>query len=129
MARTVLQILEEIKNFDANQLLALKSSKRALASEKLFFELVTVLKSPPKKKKESRAARWSRLASEALGIAQELKEIQDEFESWKDNLSENLQSSPVGEKLEEICGIDLESAVSALEEAEGADVPLGYGRD
>ena len=42
---------------------------------------------------------------------------------------DNLQVGPFGQKCDEICGIDLESALSTLQEAEGAEVPLGFGRD
>jgi hypothetical protein len=106
----------------------------------------------PRKKKESnsRTARWSRAclaAREAFdkmcaarddfqSAISEVKSIQEEFEEWKDNLPENLQQSPLGEKLETVCGIDLEpgeddwSAMeTAIDEAEAADLPLGFGRD
>lgn len=68
----------------------------------------------------------------------ELEELKEEFESWKDNLPENLQQSPLGEKLEAVCDLDLDfsdltsaldDAESKLSEAEGIDLPLGFGRD
>ena len=60
---------------------------------------------------------------------EELVEMKSEFEEWKDNLPESLQQSAVGEKLEAVCDIDLDSALEAVTEAEGADLPLGFGRD
>ena len=84
------------------------------------------LNRPPLK---SRPERWSAAASTAESAVQELVDIQQEFSDWKDNLSENLQNSPVGEKLETICNIDLSSAADAVSEAAGADIPLGFGRD
>lgn len=86
-------------------------------------------KAPKKPKPESRAARWSRLAGEATAALEELVEIKGEFEGWKDGLPENLQNSGLAEKLGTICDIDLDSALQAAQEAEGADVPLGFGRD
>jgi hypothetical protein len=83
-------------------------------------------KLPPR---ESRAAAWARLASEARDNVETLMEFQQEFEQIKDEQPENLQDSPFAQKCEEICGIDLESAHSALQEAEDAEVPLGFGRD
>lgn len=86
-------------------------------------------KAPKKVKPESRAARWSRLAAEASSALEELVDIKGEFEGWKDGLPENLANSSLGEKLSAICDIDLDSALSAAQEAEGAEVPLGFGRD
>lgn len=85
---------------------------------------------PKKEKPKSRAQRWSDAASAAISALEELRSIQeDELEPWKDGLPENLQQSTLGEKLDTICGIDIESALEAAQEAEGADMPLGFGRD
>lgn len=98
-------------------------------------------KKKAKKRPPSRSQRWSDAASKAVAACadleaalEELKEIQGEFSDWKDNLPENLASSALGEKLETVCGIDLEGCdvseiQSVVEEAEGADLPLGFGRD
>lgn len=66
----------------------------------------------------------------------DLKDIQSEFQEWKDNLPENLQSSPLGEKLDTVCSIDLDGATvevehiqNVIDEADNADLPLGFGRD
>lgn len=82
-----------------------------------------------KQKKQTRGARWTAAAGKAQEALQELVELQQEYESWKDNLPENLNDSPVGQKLEEVCGLDLQSALDTAEEAEGLDLPLGFGRD
>ena len=75
-------------------------------------------------------------AAEKLSEALEaLKEVQSEYEEWKDNLPENLQGSALGEKLEAVTSIDLEVEIdlddvrSTIEEADGADLPMGFGRD
>lgn len=95
------------------------------------------------KKKPSRADRWNDAVSAAREVVSQLetalenlREVQEEYESWKDNLPESLQSATVGEKLEAVCDLDVEGAKSALEEvtnlldeAESADLPLGWGRD
>ena len=88
-------------------------------------------------KTRSRPQRWAdavaraELASDALREAMnDLKEVQDEYQEWYDNLPENLQSSPVAEKLEEICQLDLEfENIEILDEASAVDLPLGFGRD
>ena len=83
-------------------------------------------KPPPR---ESRANAWQRLADEAAANIEQLIEYQGEFESAKSAQPDSLQDGPFAQKCEEICGIDLESALSALQEATDAEVPLGFGRD
>jgi len=71
---------------------------------------------------------------------QTLYEIQQEYQDWLDNLPENLENSALGEKLQAVCDIDIESLTddplaswteleSTIEEADGADLPMGFGRD
>lgn len=84
---------------------------------------------PKKQKPKSRAARWGDACGAAVAAIEELQEIKQEFEDWKDNLPENLQQSALGEKLETVCDIDLDSALEAVQEAENADLPMGFGRD
>jgi hypothetical protein len=83
-------------------------------------------KLPPR---ESRAAAWARLAEEAVGCIEELISYQSEFESAKEEQPESLQRGPFAEKCEEVCMIDLGSALQILQEAESSDLPLGFGRD
>ena len=77
----------------------------------------------------SRTKRWAAAAAKADEGLSELIELQGEFQDWLDNLPENLGESPVGTKLEEVCEIDLEECQSVVQEAEGLDLPLGFGRD
>lgn len=100
---------------------------------------------PPKKgpKNPSRPQRWAQAVSEAqqaiseaTAAVERLKEVQEEYGEWKDNLPENLQQGALADKLEEVTNIDLEGALSSLEEADsavgeadGADLPQGFGRD
>lgn len=83
----------------------------------------------PDVKSKSRSRRWTDAVSRASDALNELVEIRQEYQDWLDNLPENLQESPVGEKLESICNIDVDSALEIVNEAEGADLPLGFGRD
>jgi len=80
-------------------------------------------------KRVSRAAQWADACSRASDALSTLAELKSEYESWRDNLPENLQTSAVGEKLDAVCDLDLDSCVSTIEEAEGLDLPLGYGKD
>ena len=50
-----------------------------------------------------------------------LRALQEEYQEWLDNLPENLQGSPLAEKLEAVCALDLDE----LE----VELPLGFGRD
>ena len=45
----------------------------------------------------------------------------DNQQAWLDNLPENLQSTPLAEKLEEVCPLDLDQF--------DIDMPRGFGRD
>lgn len=80
-------------------------------------------------KKLSRAARWAAACTKAQDSLQELLDLQQEYSDWKDNLPENLQNSPVGEKLEAVCDLMIEDAKSTIDEAEGIDLPRGFGKD
>jgi hypothetical protein len=98
-------------------------------------------KTPSRIKRQSRAQRWAdavnraQLARSDLDDAlSELADLKQEFEDWRDNLPENLQSSALGEKLDEVCDLDLDrdaimDAIDFLDTAEGLDLPLGFGRD
>jgi hypothetical protein len=100
----------------------------------------------------SRPARWTAAADAARKAIDEmqaaaakiedafseLRDIQSEYQEWKDGLPENLSASPVGEKLDAVCDIDLEwdaadgtasDAEEKVNEAEGADLPRGFGKD
>ena len=80
-------------------------------------------------KTKSRVARWGEAASRAVDGLSELVELQQEYQSWLDNLPENLQSSSLNSKLEEICNLELEAALETAQEADSIDLPLGFGRD
>ena len=104
------------------------------------------------KKQPSRAERWAQAiagctaaldkladaCSDLESAVQELVDVQGEFEAWRDNLPENLANSALGEKLEAICDLDLDSVLNSvdvdaargvIDEASGLDLPLGFGRD
>lgn len=91
----------------------------------------------------SRPKRWSAACSDAkkslddLQVAiDELKEIQESYQEWLENIPENMAESPTAEKLNVLTEIDLEGLNTYLndieniiDECEEADLPLGYGRD
>lgn len=103
-----------------------------------------------KKKRQSRSDRWSEAVGKLRTAAEnvesgkteweealeEVRSIREEFESWRDNLDGKFEGSALVEKLEAICEIDLDSAeldtetlTSLVDELDGADLPLGFGRD
>lgn len=89
-----------------------------------------------KRESNSRPARWGRAVAKALAAKEmleegleELKELQSEYQDWEDNLPDNLQGSALADKLQGITALDFEIDLSAIEEAEGIDLPLGFGRD
>ena len=90
-------------------------------------------------------------ASDFESAMQDLADVKQEYQDWYDNMPEGLQQGATGEKLEAIANIDVEnvtvcmddiqSAIQAavedllteasdvLDEAEGAELPMGFGRD
>jgi hypothetical protein len=106
------------------------------------------------KKRQSRIDRWQSAvtrAKTALGeiisscdeledAMSELQGVQEEYQEWKDNLPDNLQSGNLADKLDEVCNLDIADKADeirtaadeldgTLDEAEGMDMPLGFGRD
>ena len=61
-----------------------------------------------------RPARW------AAALA-ELRDLQAEYEAWRDNLPEVLAGSRTAELLGEVCDVDLDAV--------DVELPLGFGRD
>lgn len=62
-----------------------------------------------------RPQRWAAALSTLVAV-------QEEYRGWLDNLPANFEGSPLAEKLQAICEID-------LEELQTIDPPRGYGRD
>jgi len=79
---------------------------------------------------------------EAMGA---LLDVQAEYQEWYDGMSENLQNSATGEKLQAVTELDLEftepdepdfdvsfdldTVESQIEDADASELPQGYGRD
>ena len=83
-----------------------------------------------KQKPLSRSARWEDACGRAQSALEELVEIQQEFSEWKDNLESRFEGSALVEKLEAVTdSLELQSALDTVEEAQNADLPLGFGRD
>lgn len=104
----------------------------------------------PRIKTKSRTARWQEAVAEArsaLDVLTEardkvveaigaIRDVQSEYEDWQSNLPENLTDSALGQKLAEVVDLDLEpdeddlgAMVEAVDNAEGIDLPRGFGRD
>lgn len=72
-----------------------------------------------------------------VDILEQLKEIAEEAGAPYDNMNEGAQASPYGQKCEAIQQLDLEASQddeldeleAKVDEAEGAEIPLGFGRD
>jgi hypothetical protein len=96
----------------------------------------------------SRPKQWAEAVATAqtqLGIVQDamaalrttmetLEDLRAQYEETRDNVPENLQSSPYYEKLDAIASLDftcedLDEIENAIGEAESAELPLGFGRD
>lgn len=87
----------------------------------------------------SRPKRWLKAVeaarhalSDVQNAFEDLKEIQEEYQEWRDNIPEGLEESPVVEKLDAVVEIDLEMdswVEDTLDELDSVDLPLGFGRD
>lgn len=76
---------------------------------------------------KSRPERWSEACEEARRGLEALMELQEEYRDWLSNLPENLQSSSIADKLNEIDALDISTDI--VDECEGVDLPRGFGRD
>lgn len=102
------------------------------------------------KRAPSRPDRWqaataaAQTALDAVEAAKEdltaaladLREVQAEYQDWRDNYPENMQGDATYEKLNAVADMELEpdeddlgAMRTAVEEAAGADLPRGFGRD
>ena len=101
------------------------------------------------RKGNSRPARWAaacaamrtslsaaEAAAESFNSARaDLEELKSEYEEWLENTPENLQASALGEKLQAVADLDLGEEMdvgdfsSVADEAEGLDLPRGFGQD
>ena len=68
-------------------------------------------------------------ADELEAALEAIRDVQEEYEEWKDELSDRQANSALGEKLEAICELDFNLEVdvddieSVLEDAEGVELP------
>ena len=51
----------------------------------------------------------------------ELRQLQAEYETWRDGLPESLADSKTGQLLEGVCEVDLDAI--------DVELPRGFGRD
>lgn len=77
----------------------------------------------------SRPKRWSKAVADAQAALDELLSLQSEYEDWQGNLPENFQEGALAEKLQGVADLDIQSARDAMDEAEGIDLPRGFGKD
>ena len=108
-----------------------KAIAKANAKEELEKAVVHVAVGgiDSKPKRLSRPQRWAEAASKAVDGLQELVDLQAGYQDWLDNLPDNLSSNAVADKLQAITDLDLEGALDTAREADGIDLPLGFGRD
>ena len=77
----------------------------------------------------ARPKRWAKAIEAARTAVADLVELQGEYQDWLDSLPEGLEESPVAEKLDAVCDLEVEEIESILQDCEDADLPLGFGRD
>lgn len=78
----------------------------------------------------SRPKRWADAAGNAVAALEELQEVWFEYQEMYENISGlPAEQTPFGEKVVAVNDLDIESALETAQEAEGMDLPLGFGRD
>ena len=68
----------------------------------------------PAARPKPRPARWTAAVAE-------LRQLQAEYEAWRDGLPEGLADSKTGQLLEGVCEVDLDAI--------DVELPRGFGRD
>jgi hypothetical protein len=77
----------------------------------------------------SRSRRWVDAVNRASEALRELEELQDDYQSWLDNLPDNHHGTILAEQLEAIVDVDLLTAIDIVSSAECIDLPRSFGRD
>jgi hypothetical protein len=72
------------------------------------------------KDRTSRPSRWA----DAIAT---LRELHAEYVEWLDAMPEPLRGSALGDKLQAVADVDIDSAT--LTELDALDLPQGFGRD
>lgn len=80
-------------------------------------------------RQKSRSKRWAEAASDACEALSILREVQEEYEEWRDNMADSFEGTATQEKLDEVCDMDVEGALDMINEATEIDLPRGFGRD
>jgi hypothetical protein len=86
-------------------------------------------KRKPRTRKPTRGDRWREAARNAVAALEILSDVQGEYQDWHDNIEDRFSGTATYEKLDTIVGLDIGGALDTATEAEGADLPLGFGRD
>lgn len=91
------------------------------------------------------------LQDDLVKALEDLKGLQEEYSEWKDKIEEKMSNTVVYEKLDTICNMDfstdfewsnnlnvevscdiennIDDILNIADEAQNADLPLGFGRD
>ena len=100
-----------------NSLVALTNAERQRRYRERRAAGEPVREPPPRPRAprpKPRPARW------AAAVA-ELRTLQAQYETWRDNLPEALAGSRTAELLDEVCDVDLDAV--------DVELPRGFGRD
>ena len=84
-------------------------------------DLAPSRKQPVKQRPERPAARPKPRPARWTAAVAELRQLQAEYEAWRDQLPESLADSRTAELLEGVCDVDLDTL--------DVELPRGFGRD
>ena len=96
--------------------MALTNAERQRRFRERRRAAVPVVQRPerPAARPKPRPARWTAAVAE-------LRQLQAEYEAWRDGLPEGLADSKTGQLLEGVCEVDLDAI--------DVELPRGFGRD
>ena len=96
--------------------MALTNAERQRRFRERRRAAVPVMQRPerPAARPKPRPARWTAAVAE-------LRQLQAEYEAWRDGLPEGLADSKTGQLLEGVCEVDLDAI--------DVELPRGFGRD
>lgn len=127
---TIEELAKKLSELNENKRVSLLQRFDDALAEELHDQLVEgVLPTVKKIPKLSRRQRWEAACSDAFDGLERLTELQQEYQEWRDNLPESLESSSTAELLDAICELEIESVKDQVSDFESADLPRGFGRD
>jgi ParB family chromosome partitioning protein len=120
---------EEKAQKEREKVLEEEAARQADAEEHEQEQQEDISHAMPTRGRMSRPKRWADWCGRAEQALQELEDLRSEYEQWRDSLPDNLQSGALADKLEDVVGLDIQSAIELVQQCCDVELPRGFGRD